>query len=87
MATTRDRTDGVDFTYEGELVTATDLESGVASCGSSRSDALAMLAEALELHERDDEPASAETQDRIRQEVGIDVADGERGIDSPDGMP
>ena len=87
MATTRDRTDGVDFTYEDDLVTATDRETGVASCGESRPEALAMLSEALELHERNDEPASEAEQNRIRRELGIDVSEDERGIDSPSGMP
>ena len=31
MATTHNRTDGVDFTYEDDLVTATDCKTGVAT--------------------------------------------------------
>mgnify|MGYP000190908318 FL=1 len=31
------REEGVEFTYEGELVTARDIETGVASSGKSKS--------------------------------------------------
>jgi len=43
MATSseNDRADGVEFTYEGDLVTARDVESGVAASGESKPVALA----------------------------------------------
>lgn len=64
------REEGVEFTYEGDLVTARDLETGVASSGRSKSEALAMLAEALLLHEGGGEPI--EDEDAFLQEIGID---------------
>lgn len=53
MTTTDHRDEGVDvhFSYEENLVTATDVETGVAASGDSKPDALAELADALALHE------------------------------------
>lgn len=62
--------DGVEFIYEDGLVTARDTETGVASCGETRSEALAMLAEALELHEGGGEPI--EDEEAFLREIGID---------------
>ena len=42
---------GAEFTFEGDLATARDLESGVAASGTSKAEALTMPGEALELHE------------------------------------
>lgn len=51
-ATRNDRTEGVEFYYESDgSVTAKDLETGLARGGETRADALAQLAEVLELHE------------------------------------
>lgn len=62
---------GVEFTYDDAgLVTARDLESGVASCGESKAEALAMLAEALELHEGGGEPIEDEA--AFLHDLGID---------------
>jgi predicted RNase H-like HicB family nuclease len=56
----------VTITLDGEWYVARDEETGVASQGKTRPEALANLAEALELHERPvpddgdvDEPSSA----------------------------
>lgn len=63
---------GVEFTYdEAGLVTAKDLESGIASCGESKAEALAMLAEALELHEGGGEPIEDEA--AFLREIGVDI--------------
>lgn len=44
--------EGVEFIHEeGGRITARDLETGVASYGETKTEALHMLAEALELHE------------------------------------
>lgn len=67
------REEGVEFTYEGELVTARDIETGVASSGESKSEALAMLAEALALHEGDGQSIEDETE--FLREIGIDPDD------------
>ena len=64
--------DGVRFVHEdGGRITAVDEETGVASFGETKSEALRMLAEALELHEGGGEPVS----DDDLREMGIDPAD------------
>ncbi|WP_132057533.1 type II toxin-antitoxin system HicB family antitoxin [Halorussus amylolyticus] len=82
MSTTTDDHvgEGVEFTYEDGLVTARDLETVVASSGRSKSDALAMLAEALELHEGGGEPVDDE--DEFFATIGIDL-DGIEDDESP----
>jgi hypothetical protein len=70
----RDRADGVAFTYEDDLVTATDLETGVASCGETKAEALSMLAEALTLHDGRGESVGDER--AFSGEIGIDPDDG-----------
>lgn len=72
MATTdrRDDGDGVRFSYEEHLVTATDGETGVAASGESKAEALAALADALALHEGGGEPIDDE--DAFLREIGLD---------------
>ncbi len=73
-STAGDRSEeGVEFTYEDDLVTARDIETGIASCGESKSEALAMLAEALDLHEGGGEPI--EDEDAFLREIGVDPDD------------
>lgn len=49
--------EGVRFVHEDDgRITAIDEETGVASFGETKAEALHMLADALELHERDDTP-------------------------------
>jgi predicted RNase H-like HicB family nuclease len=69
-STTRDdRAEGVDFIHEDDgRVTARDRETGVASFGETKAEALRMLAEALELHEGGGEPVTDEDLD----EWGLD---------------
>ncbi len=63
------RSEGVEFVHEDDgTITAVDLETGVASFGESKSEALSMLAEALELHEGGGKPV---TQADLK-ELGID---------------
>jgi hypothetical protein len=51
--------DGVEFVHEDDgRITARDLETGVASYGETKTEALRMLAEALELHEGGGEPVT-----------------------------
>ena len=60
---TRDESpeEGVAFIHEDDgRITARDLETGVASFGETKSDALQMLAEALACHEGDGEPVTDE---------------------------
>lgn len=57
----RNETDGVRFIHEDDgSITAVDEETGVASYGDSKAEALRMLAEALELHEGGGEPVTDE---------------------------
>jgi predicted RNase H-like HicB family nuclease len=64
--------DGVRFVHEDDgQITAVDEETGVASFGETKAEALRMLAEALELHEGGGEPVS----DADRREMGVDPAE------------
>ena len=60
-ATRESSSEGVVFIHEEDgSITAKDIETGVASFGETKSKALAMLAEALELHEGGGEPVPDE---------------------------
>lgn len=60
---------GVEFIHEEDgSITARDKETGVASFGNSKAEALRMLAEALELHEGGGESVT----DEDLREFGID---------------
>ncbi|MEY7847930.1 type II toxin-antitoxin system HicB family antitoxin [Natrarchaeobius sp. A-rgal3] len=64
-----DRSEGVEFIHEDDgSITARDLETGIASFGETKAEALEMLAEVLTLHEGGGEPV---TDDDLR-EWGID---------------
>lgn len=71
-ALTDDEDSLVAFSVEEDLVTATDLATGIAASGRTRSEALAMLADALELHEGGGEPI--EDEDAFLRDLGIDPA-------------
>jgi predicted RNase H-like HicB family nuclease len=61
--------EGVEFIHEDDgSITARDKETGVASYGDSKAEALRMLAEALTLHEGGGEPVS----DDDLREMGLD---------------
>lgn len=79
--------DGVDLYYdrENELYTAWDVETGVASCGSSRSEALAMLADALTLHESNVEPIEDEA--AALRDLGLDPEEIEATREEHDDLP
>ena len=67
-----DEADGVVFIREEDgSITARDIEIGVASFGDTKSEALRMLAEALELHEGGGEPVTNED----LREWGLDPDD------------
>ena len=62
----RHATEGVRFIHEDDgRLTAIDEETGVASYGDSKAEALRMLAEALELHEGGGDPVTAEDLDEF----------------------
>lgn len=79
----RRRKDGVEFIYEDDgRITAHDIESGVASYGETKAEALAMLADALELHTGGGEPVT----DEDLREWGIDpdtIPDGPQVPETP----
>lgn len=62
--------EGVTFTHEGDLITAIDIETGLAASGSSKAEALSSLADVLVLHEGGGEPIDDE--DAFLRELGID---------------
>ena len=71
---TRDRAEpeGVVFIHEEDgSITTKDIETGVASFGDTKSEALRMLAEALELHEGGGDPVT----DEDLREWGLDPDD------------
>lgn len=75
-----ERKEGVVFIHEDDgRITARDIETGVASFGETKAEALAMLAEALELHDGGGEPVT----DDDLEEMGIDP-DGDDDHDLPE---
>lgn len=67
-----DESEGVVFIHEeDDSITTKDIETGVASFGDTKSEALRMLAEALELHEGGGEPVT----DEDLREWGLDPDD------------
>lgn len=61
--------EGVEFVHEEDgRITARDIETGVASYGDTKAEALAMLAEALELYAGGGEPVD----DEDLREFGLD---------------
>jgi len=62
---------GVEFIHEDDgSITARDIETGIASFGDTKAEALAMLADALELHETGGEPIEDEA--AFLHEIGLD---------------
>lgn len=83
-AATDHRSGGVRFTFEDDLVTAIDVDSGVAACGPTKADALDELADALRLHERDDPRFDADTETTVLRDLGIDPEAVDPVVDLPD---
>ena len=73
--------EGVEFIHEDDgLITAKDIETGVASFGDTKAEALRMLAEAIELHEGGGEPVT----DEDLEEWGLDADEASDEADVPD---
>jgi hypothetical protein len=83
-STSRDRKqDGVKFIREDDgSVTAHDIETGIARGGDTRADALAQLAEVLQLEDGGGEPID-DPDDFLRTEMNIDPDD----LDEHDELP
>ena len=78
MSTLADEDDspseGVKFIHEDDgLITACDIETGIASSGETKAEALTMLAEALTLHEGGGDPVKDEA--AFLREIGLDPDD------------
>ncbi|MDB2271054.1 hypothetical protein PM032_08460 [Halorubrum ezzemoulense] len=81
---TRDARDGegVKFIHEDDgSITAKDIETGVASFGDTKAEALRMLAEAIELHEGGGEPIDDE--EAFLEEIGVDPDEVDDAGDPP----
>lgn len=64
--------EGVEFIHEADgSITARDKETGVASFGDTKAEALRMLADALTLHEGGGEPID-DPDEFLWEELGID---------------
>lgn len=75
---------GVEFVFEDDgSVTARDLETGLARGGDSKAEALAALAEVLELHEGGGEPIE-NPGEFLREELDIDTNEREGDREQPD---
>lgn len=85
-STTREGDDfeGVEFIREDDgSITARDLETGLARGGDTRAEALAQLAEVLELHEGGGEPID-DPDGFLREELDIDPDELDSDRELPD---
>lgn len=72
--------EGVEFVEEDDgTITARDLETGLARGGDSRAEALAQLAEVLELHEGGGESIE-NPNEFLRDELGINSPEEEKSL-------
>jgi len=86
MASTSDSGDGggVEFVVEEDgSITARDLETGLARGGDSKAEALAQLAEVLELHEGGGEPIE-DPETFLSEELDIDADEVDGDREQPD---
>lgn len=79
-----DRTEGVEFLHEDDgSITARDLETGIASFGESKAEALAMLADALSLESG--EPIDDEI--AVLENLGVDPDEVDEARSAHDDLP
>lgn len=86
MASTSDSGDagGVEFVVEDDgSITARDLETGLARGGATKAEALAKLAEVLELHEGGGEPIE-DPEAFLGEELDIDADEVDSDREQPD---
>lgn len=79
-----DRTEGVEFIHEDDgSITARDLETGIASFGDSKAEALAMLADALSLENGE----SIDAESEVLSNLGIDSEEVDQERAAHDELP
>jgi predicted RNase H-like HicB family nuclease len=72
----------------GEWWVATDIETGVASQGETRAEALSNLDEAVALHQQDEDTVETPADEReMLRELGIDPDEVERARADSDDLP
>lgn len=72
---------------EGDLWVATHVETGIASQGKSPNEAVAMVEEAVQLHQQEHHAGDERHQREMLERFNIDVDAASESIDTPDGMP
>lgn len=72
---------------EEDYWVATHIETEITSHGEDPTEAVAMATEAVELVAEDPEPAPSAQQEAVRRELGIEIDEDDRGIESPRGLP
>lgn len=72
---------------EGDLWVATHVETGIASHGRSPDEAVAMVEEAVELHQQPHRPGNDAHQRKMLNRFDIDIDEVSEEIDTPNGMP
>lgn len=76
-----------ELSQEGDIWVALHVETGVASQGSTPTEAVEMAREASELATQEHQPGDDEFQQRMLHRHGIDPSEVDEEIDTPDGMP
>jgi predicted RNase H-like HicB family nuclease len=79
----------ITLTHDGESWTARDEETGVASCGATREEALAMLDEAVALYEGEigESIDTWEAERDVLKELGVDPEEVKQAREEHDGLP
>lgn len=72
---------------EGDLWVATHVETGIASQGDSPDEAVAMVEEAVALHQQEHHAGDEEYQRSMLEQFDIDIDDTSEPVETPDGMP
>lgn len=72
---------------EGDLWVATHVETGIASQGDSPDKAVAMVEEAVALHQQEHHAGDEEHQRSMLDRFDIDADDALDVVDTPDGIP
>lgn len=76
-----------ELTEDGDIWVALHVETGVASQGTSPTEAVAMAQEAARLHQKPHSPGDDTYQREMLERFGIESEDVAENIDTPGGMP